>query len=110
MCLDRLYIRWILLLISIKNVNESIDALEPGDDDIVVFYYTGHGFRFEKQDQEEYPHVYLQPTLPEATTEIINENSVNLKEIFEKVKARGARLRRYYSGRYSCPARASSGR
>jgi len=77
---------------NIKNVLKSIELIEPGDDDIVVFYYTGHGFRFEKEDDEKYPHVYLQPTLPKATDSIINENSLNLSEIFEKVKARGARL------------------
>lgn len=75
-----------------KNVEESINSIKAGSDDILVFYYTGHGFRFEKQDDVVYPHVYLQPTLPKATDAIINENSLNLNEIFESVKARGARL------------------
>ena len=75
-----------------ENVVKSIDAIKAGSDDILVFYYTGHGFRFEKQDDVEYPHVYLKSTLPKATDGIINENSLNLNEIFESVKARGARL------------------
>ncbi len=89
---------WFLELIikgesySIKNVLDSIESLKPGSDDIVVFYYSGHGFRFEKDEDEKYPHVYLKATLPVATGPIINENSQNLNDIFEKVKARGARL------------------
>ena len=89
---------WFLELIikgdaySKKHVVDSIDAIKPGADDILVFYYTGHGFRFEKEDDEKYPHVYLKPTLPVATGPIINEHSLNLNEIFEKIKRRGARL------------------
>ncbi|MEY2918414.1 MAG: hypothetical protein RIS73_2128 [Bacteroidota bacterium] len=75
-----------------ENVDDIIESIDPGDDDIVVFYYSGHGFRFEMEGSLKFPQVFLLPRLPSETSGVINKNSLNLTEIFEKIKAKGARL------------------
>ena len=75
-----------------QNVIDVVDALAPGDDDIVVFYYTGHGFRFENDEGIRFPEVFLLAHLPNATSSIINENSLLLTQIFENIANKGARL------------------
>src|SRR3954447_13332556 len=38
-----------------ENVLGAIDLLTPGDNDIVVFYYSGHGFSYENDTEKKYP-------------------------------------------------------
>lgn len=75
-----------------KNVLNSLGALIPGNDDIVVFYYTGHGFSFEKEKKIRPPQLDLQ-SIP-ATNKIaaIHKATKNLNEIFEIIKTKEARL------------------
>ncbi|MEI7735981.1 MAG: caspase family protein [Ferruginibacter sp.] len=75
-----------------QNVIDVVDALMPGDDDIVVFYYSGHGFRFVNDEGNKFPEVFLLPNLPSETSSIINDNSLLLTQIFDHVKGKGARL------------------
>jgi hypothetical protein len=75
-----------------KNVMDSIQLLAPGPDDIVIFYYTGHGFRFEKESEIKFPQVFLKSSLPKKTTDIINDNSLNLVEIYNLIKEKKGRL------------------
>ncbi len=40
-----------------KNIFDTIEVLTPGPNDIVVFYYSGHGFSFEHDADKRFPQV-----------------------------------------------------
>jgi hypothetical protein len=75
-----------------KNVQDAIDILKPDGNDIVVFYYSGHGFSYKKDKAKRFPQVDLRPAKSSNKIKIINENTNNLAELFEAVKSKGARL------------------
>ncbi|HEX8278320.1 MAG TPA: caspase family protein, partial [Segetibacter sp.] len=70
-----------------KNVEKEINALQPLPNDIVVFYYSGHGFRKPK-DSRRFPYIDLRPK-PDDTYMI---NSMNLEDIYNTIQQKGARL------------------
>jgi hypothetical protein len=75
-----------------ENMLAAIDAIEPGENDIVIFYYSGHGFTFENEEKIRFPQLDLQSQPATIDKEVINKSTQNLSEIFERVKKRGARL------------------
>lgn len=70
-----------------KNVMAAIQGLQPSSKDIVVFYYTGHGFSNPK-DQHQFPHLVLR----QASFEPLLENSLNMENIYKMITAKGARV------------------
>lgn len=62
--------------------------LTPGPNDIVVFYYSGHGFRKEKDSR---PGPYL-----DMTTDLTDLNfmakAIKLEDVTEMIRKKGARL------------------
>jgi Caspase domain len=71
-------------------VNQAIDVWlagqEPSAEDIVVFYYSGHGFRLEG-DASVYPRMWLKT----STDEKIETTSLSLEEdIFNRIVKMGA--------------------
>jgi hypothetical protein len=75
---------------TVDGVKAVIKSINPGSNDIVVFAYSGHGFRF-RNDTGMFPQLGLF-TNEGLTEEIIRENTINLEEIFNLVRAKGARL------------------
>jgi Caspase domain len=75
-----------------QNILDAIEILTPGSNDIVVFYYSGHGFSYAKEADKKFPQVDLRSHPASTKIEVINENTQNLSELFEMVKSRGARL------------------
>jgi hypothetical protein len=73
----------------IKNVKEAIGMLNPNPGDIVVFYYTGHGFRIDK-DTRQAPYIDLRHKIDK--TYKLADNSLSMEDIFTLVKNEGARL------------------
>ncbi len=71
------------------HVQKAIRDLRPDVNDIVVFYYSGHGFR-KKQDPRQFPYIDLRPK-PDST---YNVNSLNIKDIYDSIrlKPKSARL------------------
>jgi hypothetical protein len=74
------------------NVLEAVEAINPGSDDIVVFYYTGHGFRFDEEEKLKFPQLDLRSHPASGELEEIRNNTQNLIEIYEKIVKKGARL------------------
>ncbi len=70
-----------------KNVEDAIKAITPNPNDIVVFYYSGHGFR-KLKDKRRFPYIDLRPK-PDNTYMI---NSLNMDDIFSSIKKKGARF------------------
>jgi len=75
-----------------ENILGAIDILTPGPNDIVVFYYSGHGFSYEKEANKKYPQVDLRSHPASDKIDVVNAHTENLADLFERVKARGARL------------------
>jgi Caspase domain len=75
---------------TVDGVKTAIKSIDPASNDIVVFAYSGHGFRFNNETGL-FPQLGLF-TNKGLTQEIIRENTINLEEIFNLVRAKGARL------------------
>lgn len=71
-----------------KNVDLALSSVRPGQNDIVVFYYSGHGFN-DPQGRSIYPSLDLRDKISQ---DIGGMNSLNIEDIFQLVKAKGARL------------------
>lgn len=66
----------------------ALNNLRPGSDDVVVFFYFGHGYRFSNQDSS-YPMLDLR----ESTYEDFNQrNIVNLGDVYNAIVQKGGRL------------------
>ena len=75
-----------------ENIVGAIDLLTPGSNDIVVFYYSGHGFSYEKDASKIYPQVDLRTHPSSDKIDVINANTENLSDLFDLIKQKGARL------------------
>lgn len=69
------------------NVAKAIESFKPGKQDIAVFVYSGHGFRF--QDQKDYfPCIDLSPTAYDKAV----DNYTTMTDIYKAFTDKGARL------------------
>lgn len=75
--------------LSKTNVQKAVDNLTPGANDIVVFYYSGHGFR-TLGENKAYPNMKLK-TLHTNRKDVL-DNSLNIEDIFVAIKNKGARF------------------
>lgn len=66
-------------------------ALRPGRDDIVVFYYSGHGFRYRNDESRLFPEMKLLQKEQVRKREL-RENSMNTEDVFNLLRARNPRL------------------
>jgi hypothetical protein len=70
------------------NVEKAINGIRPSPSDIVVFYYSGHGFNYDK---EGYRFPYLD--LRDKSFQIFGgQYTLNIESIYQKIKAKGARM------------------
>jgi hypothetical protein len=67
----------------------TINSLSPGSNDIVLFIYRGHGFRWKDQT-DDWPRMDLR-TNPMAQ-QITEATSMNLSEVYSILKSKKARL------------------
>jgi hypothetical protein len=73
-----------------KNTENVISKLRPGSKDIVVFYYSGHGFRKEEEKQR-FPFIKLKTF--HTSKKDVYANSLNIeKDIFDKIRRKPSRL------------------
>ncbi len=71
-----------------ENVLTTINNVHVGANDVVMFVYTGHGYRWSDQT-EKYPRMDLRYN---SYQKISNETSLNLSEVYSMINAKGARL------------------
>jgi len=86
-----------------QNVQAAVNALKPSPNDIVVFYYSGHGFR-TPESPRRFPNLKLKNflTLRENFRDSVSwikksrqDNvlySLNIEDIFNSIKKKGARF------------------
>jgi len=70
------------------NVDNAINSLNPGSSDIVVFYYTGHGYS-NSNDSYTFPYLDLRT---KDYQPIGGEYTLNMQDIYNRIKSKGARL------------------
>jgi hypothetical protein len=69
-----------------KNILKAINDVHPGSNDIVVFIYSGHGFRFD-DDKDDYPNMCL--TYEGLETK---EDYLGVSEVYDMLSKKNARL------------------
>jgi len=69
-------------------VETALNNLRPGADDIVVFYYSGHGYSNDRNASEQYP----QFDLRQSRFDDILVATMNASEVLSSLKAKNARL------------------
>ncbi|MBK7639972.1 MAG: caspase family protein [Bacteroidetes bacterium] len=70
------------------NVDKAVANLSPENNDIVIFFYSGHGFRWSNQ-VSKYPFLSMRYS---DYTPINNTTTISLEEIYNNLKVKGARL------------------
>ncbi len=70
------------------NVDKAIAAIRPSPTDIVVFYYSGHGFNYEKEGYQ-YPYMDLRD---KSFQMFGGQYTLNIESVYQKIKAKGARM------------------
>ena len=75
-----------------ENIVGAINLLTPGSNDIVMFYYSGHGFSYEKDASKIYPQVDLRTQPSSDKIDVVDANTENLSDLFDLIKQKGARL------------------
>ena len=73
-----------------QTVQQKIDALKPRAKDIVVFYYSGQGFRQPKSTQPG-PCIDLRDVVIDKQKSYL-DNSLWMEDIVNSIKSKGARL------------------
>jgi hypothetical protein len=72
-------------------VETAIKKLNPSSSDIVVFYYTGHGFSNPSFPAKKYSFLDLRdPRIRPRPNP--REHSLNIEDIYNQIKSKGARL------------------
>lgn len=75
------------------NVDNAINAITPGPADIVVFYYSGHGFSNIK-DRYTFPYLDLRD---KSFQTYGGAYTLNIEDIYNRIRAKGARLNLVFS-------------
>lgn len=69
-------------------VVNTIENVSPGSNDVIIFFYTGHGFRWSNQT-DPYSNMDFRYN---PYTQISNETCMTLSEVNNKLTLKGARL------------------
>jgi hypothetical protein len=75
-----------------QTVLDAINSIQPKKQDIVVFYYSGHGFSYKDDNKVKFPQLDLRSNPPVNDEKTIRASTRNIGEIFEMIKSKGARL------------------
>lgn len=92
-----LKIKWEKVSISRDNFNKqnvlsAISNIKVKKQDIVFFYYTGHGFSYKGDSTHIYPQLDLRSNPAVYSREVIDASTKNLAEVYEMLKMKGAKV------------------
>lgn len=73
---------------SLTGLKRALKQLRASNDDVILFHYSGHGFRFDDQE-DEFPQLSLCPT---GYEDVLDNNFVGLTDVYEVLLAKNARL------------------
>ena len=69
-----------------ENVKKMITDIKPRKNDIVVFYYSGHGYN-DEDIKSDYPFIELRNGKGK-----LKENSLNIKDIYDSIRSKQGRF------------------
>ncbi|MEO5685483.1 MAG: caspase family protein [Chitinophagaceae bacterium] len=72
-----------------KNVELAISALKPAATDIIVFYYSGHGFR-KQEENRRFPNIKLKTN--HTSKQDVYMNSLNIEDVFASIIKKPSRF------------------
>lgn len=72
------------------SVERALSNLQIGSNDIIVFVYSGHGFRFDDTSEKEDP--YPNMCLTYNGGELTSEDYASISEVYDLLVKKGARL------------------
>lgn len=75
-----------------KNIFAAIDSIEPFDNDVTIFYYSGHGFSYEKDPSIKFPQIDLRPHNENNKINFIDTHTENLMLMLHLLRLRGGRV------------------
>lgn len=71
-----------------NQLRATLKQMKVGSDDVIIFHYSGHGFRFDDQE-DPFPQLSLCAT---GYEDLLNGNYVSLMDIYEVLLTKKARL------------------
>lgn len=74
------------------NVQNAVAKISPQQNDIVIFYYSGHGYK-DPNNGRQFPNMILS----NKSFENVEANSVNIEDVFNNIKNKGARFNLVFS-------------
>lgn len=75
---------------SLQTVNNTIKKLNPSKNDIVIFYYSGHGYcNRVPNDPKQFPYLDLRSDPPNQDHRV---HTLNIEDVFNTIKSKSARL------------------
>jgi hypothetical protein len=72
---------------NIGNTQRVIDTIKPSANDILFFYYTGHGFRYTN-DVSKYPRISFRTN----NVQLRSENNLAVEDVYKRLLAKRARV------------------
>jgi Caspase domain len=69
------------------NVQKAVDEIQPTPNDIVMFYYSGHGFRYAS-DNSKFPRMSLRT----SKLEKLDDNNLGVESIYKILLSKGAKV------------------
>jgi Caspase domain len=72
---------------NLANAKKVLDTIKPDASDILFFYYSGHGFRFDT-DQSKYPRISFRTN----NLQIREENNLAIEDVYNTLLKKRARL------------------
>jgi hypothetical protein len=77
---------------TLQNILKALDGIQPKKKDCVIFYYSGHGFSYEKEKSKKFPQMDFRSNPADSNIKVVDAHTKNLADIFETIKAKGAHL------------------
>ena len=68
-------------------VDDAINTLKPAPIDMVVFYYSGHGFRYTNETSD-YPRISLRT----SKTQDLDKNNLSIEDVYNRILKKSARV------------------
>ena len=78
-------------LISLRAAFKSKVRPKVKKDDIIIFFYSGHGFDFKGEKESAFPRIALYYN-PQPSWEHIGAKSLSMEEVYQEIVGMGARL------------------
>lgn len=78
-----------------QNLLKAISCIEPYNKDVTIFYYSGHGFSYEKDARRKYPQIDLRAYNNHKQynkIDFINKYTENLSVILQIMRFQGGRV------------------